>query len=218
MKKFLTICLVFSVGLNLYLINTEHVVRDDLEADLEDFERAPVVMNDKIQLAQSAIKKDSSGCDNKKTKIIKRKIKRVSKHNQAEIEDVQGNEKSFTEEEIREKLEVSYQQWLDKSENFFIEDLRLSAEQIAAYRSLSSQRQNDINAYFDQKTKGGTDTSPSAYMFTSEDTIFMGKLAQKYERQLKEAFGEKNYRKHKNFLKNHNNSAMTDEFVQVVEF
>lgn len=213
MKKFLAFSLVCSLGLNLYLFNSEYILRDDFEADLEEFEYESAVINDSVQLAQSGIQKQTADCEPKakiirKKKIIKTQMKEEPNHGDEEI----------SHEEVRASLEESYQKWIDKSENFFIEDLQLNAEQIAEYRKLSAQRQNEISSYFDKKTKGGTDDSPSAYIFTTDDTIFMGRIAEKYERLLKASFGEENYLKHKNFIKNHNNSSMTDEFGQVVEF
>lgn len=214
MKKFLVFCLLVSVGFNLYMVKSEYVVRDDFNDDYEEALSEKMV-NDQITIAQSAIKKD---CACSKTSLLKRKPKLtkkvVAQNEEPEIEDKQ----EYSEEVIREKLEARYNEWVDKSENFFLDELSLTAEQVASYRNLSKKRQNEISEYFNQKSKNAEEDSPSTYMFTSDDTIFMGRVAQKYENLLKDNFGEENYKKHKQFIKNHNDSIMTDEFVQVVEF
>lgn len=213
MKRFLSISLLVSVGLNLYLLNGEFIFRDDFSEDTNEFAPQETV-GDQVKLAQAALKKES--CECKKPALVRRKRKVLKKAQKDIFEQKVAQEKEISEDEMREKMEASYQAWMDKSENFFIEDLHLNAEQIAAYRELSARREAEISNYFTQKTKERG--NPAAYLFTSEDTIFMGRLAEKYEGQLKEVFGEENYKKHKSFISKHNGSAMADEFVQVVEF
>ncbi len=216
MKRFLTFCLVISVGFNMYLYNTEYVVRDDFN-DNYDHITPEIPVNDHVKLAQSAIlKKEDCGADQKA--FLRRKPTQKKNASTKDEIDKEDEAPMLSEVEIREKLEARYNEWVEKSDNFFIDELDITAEQVAAYRNLSKQRQSEITDYFNRKTKDAKEDSPSAYMFTSDDTIFMGRLAQKYENLLKENFGEENYKKHKQFIKNHNDTIMTDEFVQVVEF
>lgn len=215
MKKFLTFCLVISVGFNLYLYNTEYVVHDDFNDEYDDF-TPELPVNDHVKLAQSAISKED--CGPVKKAFLRRKPTQKKNTNTKDEVNKEDDAPMLSEVEIREKLEARYNEWVEKSDNFFIDELELTAEQVAAYRNLSKQRQSEITDYFNRKTKDASEDSPASYMFTSDDTIFMGKLAQKYESLLKENFGEENYKKHKNFIKNHNDTIMTDEFVQVVEF
>ena len=52
----------------------------------------------------------------------------------------------------------------------------------------------------------------------NQDEKVRGKLAEKYEKMLKENFGDVNYQRHREFIKKHNNKLKTDEFVQLIEF
>lgn len=211
MKKYLVLALVCSLGLNLYLVNVEYVVQDDFEKDYDQLPEQKI--NDQVTIAQSALqKKNQNNCQCDCNKINANKNMIVKDEIIAERKD------QLSEEVIREKIEQGNQQWLENSENFFMDDLRLSPDQIARYRDLNIQRQNEISKYFEQKTKVNGDDSPETYLFTSEDTIFMGKLAEKYEKMLKDNFGDENYQRHREFIKKHNNKLKTDEFVQLIEF
>lgn len=216
MKKLLFISLLISLGFNFYLYKSQYVIVDDFADDQLDQIPAQEPMNDQVKLAQSSIKK-TTDCEslNKKKSLPHQKALKTTPY----MEQDQDEEFSDLRDDVlRRKMEESYDQWLVKSDNFFYEDLRLSREQVARYRELSAQRQQEISQYFELKRASSDDSNAQAYLFTTEDTIFMGNLAQKYERLLKENFGEKNYRRHKKFIKRHNAQVMSDEFVQVVEF
>lgn len=214
MKKFLLFCLLLSVGFNLYFVKSEYIVRDDFNNDGLDSE---VLVDDQVSIAQSSLK-NIKKTDCVAPQILRRKAALLNKISDKENIESDNKDDNFKEEVMREKLEARYNEWIDKSENFFYDELDLSAEQVAAYRSLSKERQDEISEYFNRKTKNASKDTPSSYMLNSDDTIFLGKVAEKFEGLLKDNFGAENYRKHKQFIKKHNDNIMTDEFVQVVEF
>ena len=214
MKKFLLLCLLVSVGFNLYLVKYEYIVRDDFE---DDYAPATEMVEavDQVKLAQSAVAKKE---------ILKPKKSCSCKQNTPKYaqsfdeRDERAPNEKYSEDFIREQIEQKHREWLEESDKFFYEELRLSSEQIARYRELAKNRQKEIDIYFNKKHADLAEGETASYMFTSEDTIFMGKVTEAYEESLREAFGEENYKSHKDFINKHNSRLNSEEFVQYVEF
>lgn len=208
MKKLLFIGLIVSVCFNLYLVNVEYVVVDDFNDDSlgQDKDISSSIIDDQVKLAQSSIQKplkDQCSC------------KEMTK------EEVAEKKSQLSDDEMKEQITAKNREWLEKSENFFIDELDLDSEQISRYRELGVLRQKEISDYFEKKMakiNGDNGDTNETYFFTTDDTIFMGTIAQNYEIILKGLFGEESYQRHKAFIKNHNKKVETDEFVQLIEF
>lgn len=232
MKKILMLSLFSSLSLNLYLVSYESVVLNDFSDGPSSFEQAIKHDNsrarfDKVQFAQAAISrsdskehlkqlssKESCSCLHEK-KIVQKEIE-INSDKQNKKDKVTNIE--YTEDYIRDQIENKKKEWLEKSENFFVDELGISTEQIDQYRKLAEQRQKQIDMYFTKKHQNVAEDELTSYVFTTQDTIFMGKLAQEYEDHLKELFGEDNYHKHKQFIHKHNSKLNNQEFVQYIEF
>lgn len=215
MKKLLFILLTVSIGFNLYLIDVEYVVQDDFS----DTEKKDVIEEvvDSVKLAQSAIKNKNLNCEcinQKKTN----KIPKISE--EKPFENIDEESKLSYSDKVREELNQKHKEWLEKSEKFFIDDLRISQAQMMRYEELKVARQIEMDEYFNPKMESnGKGDGTDVYYHTPEDTIFMGKITEKYNSLLKETFGEENYLAFREFVRKHNQSAIkNDSFYYTVEF
>jgi len=216
MKKLLIVLLTVSIGFNLYLIDVEYVVQDDLSQP-DSLDRVEVI--DQVKLAQSAIKnkKNQNNCKCKEDSLTDK----VSFKSKEDFVENQAQDRlAYDEKEISEKLNQKHKEWLEKSERFFEDELRLTHDQIMRYQELSVARQIEVDEYFNPKMEALRDGDQyQAYMHTTDDTIFMGKLAEKYNKLLEETFGRSGYMAFREFVSKHNQSAIKeDKFFYTVEF
>jgi hypothetical protein len=213
-QKILFIALCVSVVFNIYLVKYEVVVTNDFDQQEQTLDKQ---VKDQVTIAQSSVKKNSHDCAPAAMATMSEETGNLAK---VKIDETSGPKEKLdlSSEQIQEKLEAKYRQWIEKSDQFFIDDLRLSPDQIARYRDLTLQREKDISDYFTQKHKSQEEGSLESYLYTSEDTIFMGKLAERYENLLKENFGQENYQRHREFIKKHNGKMKNDDFMQIIEF
>jgi hypothetical protein len=207
MKKLLLLLLTLSVGFNFYLIDVEYVVQDDFNNDSDEIIEMNNVV-DEVKLAQSSVSKskDSCACD----KTIKLDLKK-----ELGITNSVKEKDTFDEFAAQEKLQSLHKEWLEKSDDFFVDDLRLSQEQIMKYHELSVLRQKDMDDYFTAKMEDKI-SGETTYMYDSEDTIFMGKLTEKYNDLLKGNFGGEAYSRYQAFVLKHNQSDT--EFIYTIQF
>lgn len=216
MKKILILSLLISVSFNLYLVNVEYVVKDDFESDYAPINE-PLERVDEVKLAQSSVLKKQILKPKKSCKCsesLRAAKEEMSDNLEGQITEAQ----KYSEQYIQEQVEKKLAQWVEDSDKFFYDELGLSSEQIARYRELARSRQKEIDAYFSKKHKASDKGEEVAYLYTSDDTIFMGKITEVYEEALKEVFGADNLSRYKNFVNEHNSLLNKDEFIPFIEF
>jgi len=207
MKKLLLLLLTLSVGFNFYLIDVEYVVQDDFNNESEEI----IEMNkveDEVKLAQSSVSKSESSCSCEKANSLNLK-KDLGIANNVKEKEV------FDEFAAQEKLQALHKEWLEKSDNFFMDDLRLSQDQIMKYHELSVLRQKEMDDYFNAKMEAQVD-GETTYMYDSDDTIFMGKLTEKYNELLVANFGKDAYKSYQAFVQKHNQT--NKEYIYTIQF
>jgi len=194
MKSFLLSCLLLgSIGLNIYLLNTEVVVENNL--DENTFQ-----VNDEIKIAQSAIKK--AELSNKKHKRNNRKIRKSFLP-----EDTSSPSVEHTQEKTENAVyEVQYQEsltkWDEKLNQHLELDLNLTPDEIQQFNSILKKRMTAINSYMEPILR---EQDPEVgYMNTVEDNIEISKINITYSEYLKGFLGPVAYEAYANFRKNHN--------------
>lgn len=207
MKKLLLLLLTLSVGFNFYLIDVEYVVQDDFSNDSDEIIEMNKVV-DEVKLAQSSVSKSIKTCSCEKSSALNLK-KDLGISNPVKEKD------NFDEFAAREKLQALHKEWLEKSDSFFMDDLRLSQDQIMKYHELSVLRQKEMDDYFNAKMEAQVD-GETTYMYDSEDTIFMGKLTEKYNELLKGNFGKDAYKRYQAFVQKHNQTDT--EYIYSIQF
>ncbi len=202
MKKIFIPLFVLSLGLNLYYIGGDEVALDEFDS-VEPLERTQVKeMKDSIKLAQSGIKKadpqksDSCICANSKTPITKLK-------SDSSIDVASGDRDKEETKEIEKQISESKKLWKEESQKFFVDVLKLSSEQIEKFSVLKENRAKEIDEYIMPKVKKLQEESGNEnamYFHTSEDSIFYGDIAKKYNKLLQDNFGEQEYKEYRAFL------------------
>lgn len=211
MKKVLLVLLMGSVGLNIYLMNVEVVIKDDLDNEMI------MPMDDEISLAQSGIQKPAKKLAAKvecEPKIIEKIVyKEKAPEEKEEIEIKSSNKKAPMD------IKEVHANWFAESNEFFENRLALTADQVASYYDLKTRREQEINGYIMPKMEESREQGQAVYMFTAEDTIAIGKINQRYLEKLKEAFGDIAYQEYQQFKSTYNqrlihndNSSYTIEF------
>ena len=204
MKKIFIPLFILSFGLNLYYIGGDEVALDEFES-VEPLERTQVKeikMKDSIKLAQSGIKKaqphksDSCVCTNTEKSLAK-----LNSDSDSDLasKDIDQKETKDIEKQMRESKKL----WKEESQKFFVDVLRLSTEQIEKFSKLKENRAKEIDDYIMPKVKKLQEESGNEnamYFHTSEDSIFYGDIAKKYNKLLKDNFGEQEYKEYRAFL------------------
>jgi hypothetical protein len=190
--------LVGSVALNIYLINTEVIVKNDLDQDFME------EMNDEITIAQSAVKKPRITIKNHKKNIEKISQDLLPKTNSNKVEA-----SDYTDETYPGKGPDEYQKskdvWKENVTSFLDRDLNLQEEQVESYFNLDQAREFEISDFMGTKV-GEHEDEP--YLFTVEDNVALGKINEKYLNKLKASFGEEAYKQYIKFRQESNKRNM----------
>ncbi|MFT6631041.1 MAG: hypothetical protein ACJAS4_000987 [Bacteriovoracaceae bacterium] len=185
--------LVGSVALNIYLINTEVIVKNDLDSDFME-------MNDEITIAQSAVKKPRIVIKNHK-----KNIEKISKDLMPEKVSEASDASEYTEDRYpvddQDQYQKSKEVWKENVTSFLDLDLKLDVEQIESYFKLEKQREMEISSFMSPKI-GEENDGP--YLFTVEDNVALGKINEKYLKKLKISFGDEAYTQYIKFRQNTN--------------
>jgi hypothetical protein len=185
--------LVGSVALNIYLINTEVIVKNDLDSDFME-------MNDEITIAQSAVKKPRIVIKNHK-----KNIEKISKDLMPEKVSEASDASEYTEDRYpvddQDQYQKSKEVWKENVTSFLDLDLKLDVEQIESYFKLEKQREMEISSFMSPKI-GEENDGP--YLFTVEDNVALGKINEKYLKKLKIYFGDEAYTQYIKFRQNTN--------------
>ncbi|MEX0798033.1 MAG: hypothetical protein WD025_01225 [Bacteriovoracaceae bacterium] len=216
MNKVLFLLLSASVGLNVYLVNVEVIVKDDL--DQEYVEPA----NDRISLAQAGIQKNSGKAVQKiKAKECEPKIveKIVYKEREAREErelardyrrdEFEQVENELSEEEYRRLSERYSQNWKRESQNFFEYGIGLTPNQQDDYERLKTARENEISRMIHEK-KNNLPKGSQSFALSPEEMIELGKINEKYTTKLKNLFGQNAYQEYLSFRKSYNQKILRE--------
>lgn len=176
--------LLSSLSLNIYLMNTEVVVSDNLTED--------DMVEDELILAQSAIKKPSiqkSKNLNKAAQDIKGKILNTVPANV--VEDDEAPE-DFSDADYEKQYQESKNKWQEDMRSHLERDLGIDPDYVDQYFSMAMDRDREISqimqSHFDDSTN-----EKEPYVFTVEDNIQLAKINSKYLSKLKKIFGEEAY-------------------------
>lgn len=214
MKKLFALLFISSLALNVYLINTEVVFEETVSDSIESNYRAiprQVIEEDKVELAQAALKK-SSDCNESKN------INAQVQSDQPEKAEVR-EEWQFNEEEFQQESQAFYEKANKKIAEFLEYNVGLTLDQIDMYYRLRQQRQEEVDAFvkgrFDEMEKNG-----AKHLFLSlEDTVEMGKINQKYLERFKNNIGADAYEMYQDFKKRLNTqSTDNNKFAFFIDF
>jgi hypothetical protein len=206
MKKILISLLTISLGFNVYLLSIETVIEDNFDSDL------PGDVNDAITLAQSSVEKKSvtTNCDNNTIKdndsvLLDEHVGK--KHIENKITDVKNESEETASSKAFDRIQ---QKWFENSNEFFEQELGLSNDQIAQFHELKVQRTQELDDHIlprlEEHRKANGEKVP--YLFTMEDSIFMGNLNQRYMKRLKEVFGDYAFEQYQQFKTKFNQKLM----------
>ena len=191
--------LVGSVALNVYLINTEVIVKNDLDSDFME-------MNDEITIAQSAVKKPKIVIKNHK-----KNIEKISQDLLPKKKKLKKESSEYTDESYPGKGPDEYQKskevWNENVTNFLDLELNLEEDQVESYFTLEKARDFEISDFMVTKMGQGEDEE-TPYLFTVEDNVALGKINEKYLNKLKASFGEDAYDKYIKFRQESNKRNM----------
>jgi hypothetical protein len=185
--------LIGSVALNIYLINTEVIVKNDLDSDFME-------MNDEITIAQSAVKKPRIVIKNHK-KNIEKISKDLMPEKVTEVRDAPEYTEDRYPVDDQDQYQKSKEVWKENVTSFLDLDLELDVEQVESYFKLEKQREMEISSFMSPKI-GEENDGP--YLFTVEDNVALGKINEKYLKKLKTSFGDEAYTQYIKFRQNTN--------------
>ncbi len=200
MKKFVYFTLLASsLGLNLYLLNTEVVVHNTLEDDI-------IEIDDEISVAQSALK-----ISKMKNKSHQKNLKQIrkgfvpSETQRKESEAEVSVEKEKRPQDYERDYEKAKEAWREKLSRYMEYELGLQSEQVERYFELGNERESAISNYLSPKMGKN---AGEAYFFTIEDNVAMGKINEKYLNLLRQELGEDSYRQYIQYRQTHNRKAI----------
>ena len=216
MNKALFMMLAMSVALNVYLVNVEVVVRDDL--DREYIEQPKT---DHISIAQAAVEKSGEKSSEKtvsdcEPKIVEKIVYREAAQTAAANDIKEGALKSITKKDLEAmsaqemgELAKRYEkEWQQKSQKFFEYELGLSPSQQNDYLALKTSMEEEISSMLGKSATGEKREGPR--MMTPEEMVEMGRIHQKYVNKLKAAFGDNAYNEYINFREAYNRKIADD--------
>lgn len=104
----------------------------------------------------------------------------------------------------------SQQKWLVQSSEFFKQKLGLSDHQIMSFHSLKSSREQELNAYIIPKINAyHLKYAQSPYIYSMQDSVFIGRLNEKYMARLKKLMGQKNFKLYESFKNSFNRKLIS---------
>ena len=198
-KYFLRASFIFSICLNFYLLSTSHetIVSDDLDQAIYE------EVNDKISVAQSALKTKASKKNNfhkQNMKIIENELLPEKTHS-AKHDNLESTDESNTTERFHEDYERARGKWERDVSEFIERNLGLPMESVDAYLELQKQREKEVSEYMSPKLDSA---NGEAYLFTLEDNISIGKINEKYLTQLRANMGTEAYEKFIKYRQSYN--------------
>lgn len=202
MTKFLFSLLVLSIGFNIYLLQVETVVVDTFE------EKVNPKTSDKVKMAQSAVAKN---CPAPTQKVIYKcpDMEQQSSEQAIAPHDLYGNKHENELGQQMANYDELQQKWFEKVNDFLELELRLQPEKIAHFHELKSKRNQELDDFFTklmQKLQAEGNAEDAPFYPSAEDTIEIGKINLKYEKQLLDLLGEQDMQAYQNFKQAFNKS------------
>jgi hypothetical protein len=216
MNKLLFWALIISVGFNIFQINSiVDVVSVVTENPIQKSSAKKSVI-DKVHLAQSSLSKSLS------KNLKKCDCSNISDLDTKELKS-ETMEKAYDEKAIAKKLKNLKLKWEKDSQEFFYNDLRLRDDQIERYKELVKMRKHEADDYFEPKIKNAQVADQENgglpyYIHSTEDTVFLGKLAERYDSLLHENFGDQAFSDYKKFINKHNKETIKEDIFFPIEF
>lgn len=213
MNKVLFLMLSASVAMNVYLVNVEVVVKDEL-----DQEYAPNPEKDQITIAQAGVRKDKNGNLGKKQsakkpkkeecspKVVEKIVYKTAPEQSSEPESqalrtiTENDLESMSNDQMRELAQDYREDWRKKSKEFFEYRLGLSPSQQSDYERLKLAMEDEIAQMFQRR--GDVENEPR--VMTPEEMAQMGRIHEKYADKLKTAFGPAAYEEYISFRQRYN--------------
>ncbi len=199
MKKIVyTLMLAGSVGLNLYLLNTEVLVSNDLEDDILE-------IDDEISVAQSALlrKKNKTPNHSKNIKDIRNNFLPETAGKNKEGSALEESKKS--RQDYDREFEKAKEEWKEKLTRYMEDELGLEPPQVDQYFDIGQEREGAITRYLAPKFENAKD---GPYFFSIEDNVAIGKINEKHLKQLKVEMGEEAYEQYIEYRQEYNKKAM----------
>ena len=198
-KILITGAFVGSIGLNVYLLNSEVVMHDDLDSDI-------IEIDDEISLAQSALQKKVIKIDKNGKQInkIRKDLFPESNKNNKSTELVIESDDIEVNKEIN--IQANNLKWKDAIAEKFELDGNLSSKLTDKYLSIRNDRQKEIDLLLSDKFKTLKETE--TLFLSMEDNIEISKINEKYLNLLKEILGDKAYNLYKKAKVNFNKNSL----------
>ena len=198
-KILITGAFVGSIGLNVYLLNSEVVMHDDLDSDI-------IEIDDEISLAQSALQKKVIKIDKNGKQInkIRKDLFPESNTNNKSTELVIESDDIEVNKEIN--IQANNLKWKDAIAEKFELDGNLSSKLTDKYLSIRNDRQKEIDLLLSDKFKTLKETE--TLFLSMEDNIEISKINEKYLNLLKETLGDKAYNLYKKAKVNFNKNSL----------
>lgn len=202
-KLFFYSLLTGSLGLNLYLLNSETVVKNDLDSD-QIIEK----LDDEVSIAQSALK-----IEKPKKSQHKKNIKNIREDFLPEKSDKTSGEQNVNNEKTpEENFDMDYEEsrniWKEKAREYLEVELRLPAEDIDTYFNIQTEREKAIGEFMAPKFENMNPEEP--YFLTVEDNVAMGKINEFYLSKLKEQMGKGAYKDLNTFRQKYNQKMIKE--------
>lgn len=205
-KLFFISLLSGSVGLNIYLLNTLVVSHDDLDSDM-------IEMDDKISIAQSAIRKPYSTSERKRDKNKKsiRKSFLPESHNGSENKKEQAESTIDNEVEqdvtyINSNYDLGMDKWQKRLVDKLEGELALSTDTVDQYFQIRKERQDAIDSYMQPQFDNLPDGE--SLLVSIEDNIQISKINEFYLNKLKDSLGSEAYKSYKKVRENFNKESL----------
>lgn len=204
MKKLLVLLLVISIGINIYQLREEKLVKDTFEDE--------IVSSDRVTVAQSAIKPK---CGPAKEKIIYKCPNEIENEiEEGLVSSAQSAIQPVDEQNgIESKpgiemvaFEKFYSKWKGRRDEFLEFELGFSPDKVQRYNEILELRSQEISeALSDKIAEYAKEYGEGAsYPLQPADMMVLGQINYKYESELKDLFGEADYEEYSRFRRNFN--------------
>lgn len=111
------------------------------------------------------------------------------------------------------------QSWLEKSSEFFKTKLSLNDQQIITFHELKSNRERELDDYILPKISAHREKYGDVpYISTMKDSVFLGKLNEKYMYELKKLFGDENFELYESFKNAFNRKLIYKNKQDIIDF
>jgi hypothetical protein len=204
--------LVGSLGMNLYFLNSEIIVQNDLDSDLIEIE-----IDDKISMTQSAIQKPKITINNNKKQIgeIRKDFLPEDKSEETEANNRIIEKENYDSQKAQIKYEEEREDWQNLITERLEREAGLEPEQVEKYFSIVDERRKAIDDYLSPLFKNIPEGE--TLMLGIEERVEMTKIDGIYLDKLKKTLGTEKYNLYRKFRKEFNERDKKEKFF-FVEF